>query len=128
MLPSQITGVTQVMPIWGLRYGIGTSIGEVEIDEVTSHASGVDYYNVSAGLRGSAPMFPGANAIFFGGVDGTMYKPATGGSDISRLGFHFGGGLMLKLLNTVWFRTDARFTQRPGSILSINVGLVYRAF
>ena len=128
LLPSMINGMSEVMPVWGLHYGMGISIGEVEFDGVSSHAAGSDYYNLAAGLRGSTPIFPAGNAIFFGGVDETIYRTSLSTTNRMKLGLHFGAGLMLKIVNTVWFRTDARFISGPGSILAVNLGLVYRAF
>ena len=128
ILPSRIPGMDQVMPIWGLRYGLPVSFGVVEFEGVSSHAYGSDYYNVAAGVRGNSPIFPGANFIYFAGIDETVYRPSTEAQNLNHLGFHFGGGLMMRIVDCIWFRSDARFINAPGSILAVEVGLVYRAF
>jgi|GEM_PF-2825221 len=127
ILPSRIPGMDQVMPIWGLRYGLPVSFGVVEFEGVNSHAYGSDYYNVMAGVRGNSPIFPGANFIYFVGIDETVYRPSTEAQNLNHLGFHFGGGLMMRIVDSIWFRSDARFINAPGSILAVEVGLVYRA-
>ena len=128
ILPSRISGMDQVMPIWGLRYGLPVSFGVIEFEGVSSHSYGSDYYNVAAGVRGNSPIFPGANFIYFAGIDETVYRPSTKAQNLNHLGFHFGGGLMMRIVNSIWFRSDARFINAPGSILAVEVGLVYRAF
>src|SRR5258708_7931998 len=55
-LPSQINGVTEVMPMWGFGYAVPSRKGFLEFGGELSQAKGVSYYIAHVDVRGDFPL------------------------------------------------------------------------
>ncbi len=124
LLPNQIVGMTEIMPVWGVRYGFAVRKGTLEFGVANARAKGVEYYNGSASIRGDYnidDMF----AIVYTGLDTHYYAPA-GGTFNMFVGAHVGGGFAAHLGDLLWFRTDMKFNLNPGTALYIGFGLEWR--
>jgi hypothetical protein len=126
LLPSQIKGMTEILPIVGVRYGLGVSFGTIELDGTNAHAKGVDWTCISISVRGDTPLFDGGNAIYYGGLDSTFYQPVGETSRSNQFGLHVGGGLMLRMSSSFWFRPEAKLMNNPGSTLYVGAGITYQ--
>ena len=127
MLPNQIDGITEILPIFGGRYGIKTTnLGMLEFSFSNIHAEGVDFTTLSATLRADLPAIDQFVGIFYGGVDFNYYRPATASDRTTDTGLHIGTGLMMHTTDTLWFRTDLKFMASPGTSLSILFGVVLK--
>ncbi len=127
MLPNQIDGVTEILPIFGGRYGISTaSAGVLEFGLSNIHAEGVDFTTLSVSLRADLPAIDQFVGIFYGGLDLNYYRPATASSRTTETGLHIGTGLMMHTTDTLWFRTDLKFMASPGTSLSLLFGIVLK--
>lgn len=124
LLPNQIKGMTEIMPLWGAHYAFPVRKGHLEIGIANAHAKGVDYYNGSVSMRGDyniEDMF----AIVFAGLDTHYYAPA--GEPFGMFfGAHVGGGFAANLGDLLWFRADMKFNVNPGTALYIGFGLEWR--
>ncbi len=69
MLPNQIDGVTEILPVFGGRYSIATQAGSVEMGLANTHAMGVDFTTAELSLRGDVPVGEGMTGIIYGGID-----------------------------------------------------------
>ena len=126
MLPNQIPGVTEILPVAGGRYGIGTRLGTFEFGGANSHASGIDFTTFEADLRGDFPVAEGLLGIGYGGFDYNWYSPIGSSNRQSETGFHVGVGAMMLASNTLWLRTDLKFMGGPGTSLYLLFGFVFR--
>jgi hypothetical protein len=127
LLPNQIDGVTEILPVYGARYAFGLgSVGSLELGFGNSHAEGVDFTTFTASLRGDVPVAPDIAGIFYGGVDEVWYRPVTDETRKLETGVHFGTGVMFKVTNTLWLRTDLKFMGGPGTSLYLGFGLAFR--
>ena len=127
MLPSGIDGVTEILPVFGGRYGIQTArVGVVELGLFNTHASGVDFTTFEANLRGAMPASPGIDILYFGGLDFNYYRPENEDSRKNITGFHLGGGTMLQITDTLWIRGDLKFMAGPGQSLFLLAGLIFK--
>ena len=127
LLPNQIEGVTEILPVLGGRYGFKTgSFGVVELGLSNSHAEGADFTTLSGSLRADLPAIDQFVGIVYGGLDVNYYRGAGSDSRKTETGLHFGTGLMYRFTETVWFRTDLSFMVQPGTSLSILAGLVFK--
>ncbi|CAN5452504.1 hypothetical protein BH10BDE1_BH10BDE1_07180 [soil metagenome] len=128
MLPNQIDGVTEVLPIFGGRYGMQAgSLGMAEFGLSNVHAEGVDFTTVSASLRADLPAMDGFFGIVYGGIDEHFYRPVGSDSRTTETGLHVGGGVMMHASDTLWFRGDLKFQAQPGTSLLFLFGFVFRA-
>ena len=126
MLPNQIDGVTEILPLFGGRYSFGLPAGAVEVFGENAHAEGVDWTSFGVSLRGEIPVMHGISGLIYGGPNFHYYAPA--GSIVRRsdYGVHFGvAGLML-VSDTFWLRTDLKFMGNPGTAMYLLFGLMFR--
>jgi hypothetical protein len=127
MLPNQIDGVTEVLPVFGGRYGLRTgSTGMAEFGLSNVHAEGVDFTTLSASLRADLPAMDDFFGIIYGGIDEHFYRPVGSDSRKTETGLHVGGGVMMHASDTLWFRTDLKFQAQPGTSLLFLFGFVFR--
>lgn len=125
LLPNQVPGMTEIMPVWGVKYGAPVRKGLIEFGVANSRSVGVIYYNGSISMRGDFnldDMF----AVTYAGLDIHYYSPA-GSTFNSYFGGHVGGGFAAHLGDLLWFRTDMKFNLNPGTALYIGFGLEWRA-
>lgn len=126
LLPNQIDGVTEILPVWGARYGLGTQLGTVEFGGSNTHAQGVDFTTLTVSLRGDIPVADQTLGLIYGGLDLNYYQPVNETSRQTVTGVHIGTGLMVKVVDTLWLRADLKFMGGPGTSLYLAAGLVFR--
>lgn len=126
LLPNQISGVTEILPAWGLRYSHPLSFGFVEAGVRDSHAKGVVWDVVSLDMRFDMNTVEGFTNIFYLGVDMNAYKPEFRGDRIWIGGAHVGTGLLMKVASTFWIRSDIGLAVSPGTSLFLNIGFAIR--
>ncbi len=127
LLPNQIEGVSEIMPIVGFRYAGSLSYGALEGGVVNSHAHGADVSVFSLSYRGELAPMPDLATLFYAGPDLHYYRPTGQSGRRSETGFHVGSGMMLLLGGPLWFRADMKFNMNPGTALFIGVGIAVRA-
>lgn len=127
MLPNQIDGITEILPLFGGRYGFRTgTIGVAEFGLTNSHAEGVDFTTLSGSIRADLPAIDQFVGIIYGGVDINYYRPAGKDNRSTDTGLHVGTGLMAHMSDTLWLRTDLKFMVQPGTSLAFLAGLVFK--
>ncbi len=126
LLPNQISGVTEILPTWGLRYSYPLSFGFLEASVRDSHAKGVVWDVASLDMRFDMNTVEGFTNIFYLGVDMNAYKPEFRGDRIWTGGAHVGTGLLMKVASTFWIRTDLGIAVSPGTSLFLNIGFAIR--
>ncbi len=124
LLPNQIQGMTEIMPVWGVRYGLPVRKGMLEMGVANARAYGVEYYNISASIRGDYNI-DDMYALIYAGIDSHYYSP-NGAPFNMYFGAHVGGGFAAHLGDLLWFRTDMKFNVNPGTALYIGFGLEWR--
>lgn len=127
MLPNQIDGVTEILPVFGGRYGFGTNIGTFEVGGANTHAEGVDFTTISGSLRGDFDLGDGMTGLIYGGLDWNYYVPAGATERQSETGLHIGTGAMMLVSNTLWLRSDLKFMGGPGTSLYLLFGILFKA-
>ena len=128
LLPHQISGLSDMLPVFGGRYGLPFSFGTVEAEFSNSHSFGVDWTNFALSLTGQSTLFPDGSALYFGGVDTSLYRSLGDQNRQLAVGFHVGGGVILKVVRSFWLRTDAKLMSGPGVTLMVDVGISYLGF
>jgi len=127
MLPSSIENVSEILPVFGGRYGIQTArVGIAELGLFNSHANGVDFTTFETSLRGSMPAGTGMDVLYFGGLDFNYYRPEGEESRKTQTGFHVGAGAMMQITDTLWLRGDLKFMGGPGQSLYLLFGIVFK--
>lgn len=124
LLPAQIDGVTEIMPLWGVRGAYRLRDAFVEAGAIAGNAEGAEWANVHLSLRGDFPI-EGLVGTVFAGFDGTQFKGVNKTAKIFG-GGHLGGGVMANISPTVWFRADMKLNVNPGTSLYIGFGFVFR--
>lgn len=127
MLPNQIDGVSEILPLLGGRYGLRTaSLGTLEFGLTNTHAEGVDFTTFTGSIRADLPAMDGFFGIIYTGIDLNYYRPAGSEDRRTETGFHVGSGILMHASDTLWFRSDLKFMASPGTSLSLLFGLVFR--
>lgn len=127
LLPNQIDGVTEILPVVGARYGFAMSeAGVIEIGAANSHAEGVDFTTFTLSMRGEVPLIEGITGIVYGGADFNWYRPESQSERLTAVGAHLGAGGMMLVSETLWLRTEMKFMGGPGTSLYLGFGLVLR--
>ena len=126
LLPNQIGGVTEIVPLSGVR--VGWRPGErsfVEGGFVMGSGDGASWKNYYVSMRTdlTVQMLTGSMYI---GVDATDYSGVGTGKSFV-VGGHWGGAILAHIADAVWFRGDMKFGFQPGTNLTITFGLVFRA-
>jgi hypothetical protein len=126
LLPNQIPGVTEIMPVFGARYAtpfLGT-MGEFAFGN--THAEGVDFTTFSAGARVDLPEIDQFVGFVTAGFDFHWYIPNGSTSRQTETGFHLGTGLMMRAVESLWLRSDIKLMAQPGTALYIGFGVMFR--
>jgi hypothetical protein len=127
MLPNQIVGVTEILPVFGGRYAMPTGLGKFELGGLNSHAEGVDFTTLEASLRGDIPIGDGAVGLIYAGVDFNWYSPKNISERQTETGFHIGTGAMVHVAENFWLRGEFKFMGGPGTSLYLLFGIAFRA-
>lgn len=127
LLPNQIDGVTEILPVFGGRYGFSTDrMGVAEFGVSNTHAEGVDFTVVSASLRAELPAIDQFVGSVYGGLDFTWFRPAGAEERQSETGLHVGAALSAMISNTLAFRSDLKLNASPGTSMALQFGLVFK--
>lgn len=127
MFPNSIDNVTEVMPVFGGRYGFAMPFGVVEGEFTNTHSEGVDFTTFGANLRGDINLGQGLTALVYGGPDFHYYIPRGSTSRQTDLGVHFGVGGLMHVTDTLWLRTDLKFHGNPGTAMYLLFGVMFRS-
>ena len=116
LLPNQIDGVTEILPVFGGRYGFSTDrLGVAEFGVSNTHAEGVDFTILSASLRADLPAIDQFIGSVYGGVDLSWFRPAGSEDRKTETGLHVGAAMAIMVSDTLWFRSDLKFNASPGT-------------
>lgn len=126
LLPNQIDGVTEILPLFGGRYGLSMWGVMTEATVFNSHAEGVDFTRFSYSARADLPAIDQFVGLIYGGLDFNYYRPVTASERQTETGLHVGAGIMMHASDTLWLRSDLCFSASPGTSLSLLFGLVFR--
>lgn len=127
LLPNQIDGVTEILPVFGGRYGFSTDrLGVAEFGVSNTHAEGVDFTILSASLRADLPAIDQFIGSVYGGVDLSWFRPAGSEDRKTETGLHVGAAMAIMVSDTLWFRSDLKFNASPGTSMALQFGLVFR--
>lgn len=127
LLPNQIDGVTEILPVFGGRYGFSTDrLGVAEFGVSNTHAEGVDFTILSASLRADLPAIDQFIGSVYGGVDLSWFRPASSEDRKTETGLHVGAAMAIMVSDTLWFRSDLKFNASPGTSMALQFGLVFR--
>ena len=124
LLPAQINGVTEIMPLWGFRGGYRVGDAFLESGFIGGNARGAEWINVHLSLRGDFPIEGLVGTVYAGG-DGTQFKGVNTEKKIFG-GGHLGGGVMAQVSTNIWFRADMKLNINPGTSLYIGFGFDFR--
>ncbi|MES2965698.1 MAG: hypothetical protein V4760_17585 [Bdellovibrionota bacterium] len=127
MLPNQVNGVDEILPVFGGRYGFGTKIGTLEAGGANSHAEGVDFTTISGSLRGDFDLGDGMSGLVYGGLDFNWYIPEGATERQSETGFHIGTGALMSVSENLSLRADLKFMGGPGTSLYLLLGVMFRS-
>ncbi len=121
LLPNQIRGVTEIQPVWGIRYGFPNGKKSlIEVGFGYSQAEGVQLLDSFARIRGDFPVEDLLMMAYVGG-DIWYYSPEEEEFKVD-FGAHFGGGFIAHIASNVAFRSDMKFQLNPGTSLYIGFG------
>lgn len=126
-LPNQIDGVTEILPVFGGRYGMALGGGIAELGLSNSHAEGVDFTTLSTSMRADLPAIDQFMGSIYGGLDFNFYRPAGAEDRTTETGFHVGAAILMHASSTLWFRGDLKFAANPGTSLFLLFGIVFRS-
>lgn len=124
MLPSRITGVTEIMNGWGTGITFFARKGTFEANFFNGIGSGQFYRSLIGSYRID---FKGDGALsalpifFMLGFQADQYVPTTGTSKVSG-GWHYGGGLRIQLNQSIDLRAQFQHRFSPGQSLIVLVG------
>lgn len=124
-LISQVPGISEIMPLWGISYSTKFGPGRIEPHYFHASAHGVQYNILGASYRidqslDDTTLFGG------GGVDIHNYLTPEDKNRKTNYGLHAMGGLMVLMTQAVWFRTELRLYAHPGFNLYYGFGLIVR--
>ncbi len=125
LLPNQIEGIEEILPRWGMRYGLRTGRGFIEGGAEFSKALGARFSTLSISLRGDIPVQTLVAQVFIG-MDLHQVVAPTATETTYLGGGHVGGGIMALIGGDVWFRSDMKFSINPGTSLYIGFGFIFR--
>lgn len=127
MLPNQIEGVTEILPIFGFRYAHSVASGlSIEGGLENAHAKGVDFTAATFDLRGDIPLGDQMFALLYGGLTFNYYSKINTQDRQSEWGGNVGGALLAGITETLAVRADLRMSASPGTSLYLGFGLAFR--
>tara|TARA_B100000749_G_C18450166_1_gene476219 strand:+ start:56654 stop:57175 length:522 start_codon:yes stop_codon:yes gene_type:complete len=120
LLPNQIDGATEIIPLWGLRGGIGWGGVTTEFGYIGGNGEGVKWNDVHISARANIPVETLVGHVYIG-IDLIDYQGANG-EEITRGSGHVGGGILNRIAPGVWFRGDMKFNVNPGTSMYLGFG------
>jgi hypothetical protein len=126
MLPNQIEGVTEILPVAGGRYSLNYGFGGFEFEGANSKGSGVDFTTLSVRYRADIPVAEGVSALGYGGMDLHWFLPNGATSRQTETGLHGGVAGLLFVTDALWLRADLKLTANPGTALHLLFGVMFR--
>lgn len=126
LLPNQVDGVSEILPVFGGRYGMALFGVRTEAGFANSHAYGVDFTTFSFSARADLPALEQFVGSIYGGLDLNYYIPEGATERQSDTGGHVGLALMMHTSSSLWLRSDLKFMVNPGTSLALLFGLVFR--
>jgi hypothetical protein len=125
LLPNQIQGMSEIQPMWGLRYSVPSGKGMLEFNVANSRAEGVVYYDAYLSYRYDVHMEEITGFLIVGA---DIHQWSSPPDDTTRVvpGVHVGTGIMMPLGDSLWFRSEMKFNMNPGTALYIGFGLVLK--
>ncbi len=124
-LPSQVSGLTEVTGMGGVRGGYRLNPTTVaEMSFTMGNGDGASYKNLSLDARFDVPIESFVTFVFIG-LDATYYK-GVGQNSLLVGGGNLGGGLMSQVGTSLWLRSDMKFSLNPGASLYFSVSLMFR--
>ncbi len=126
MLPNQIEGVTEILPVGGGRYSLNYGFGGFEFEAANSKGSGVDFTTLSVRYRADIPVAEGVSALGYGGMDLNWFLPNGATSRQTETGLHGGVAGLLYITDALWLRADLKLTANPGTALHLLFGVMFR--
>jgi len=127
LLPDQISGVTEILPVGGVFYKIPVAGAGLEFGLLNTHAKGVDFTTFPIRGRFELPLDEYMTAMVFAGPEVNYYSPVDTTDRQTVVGFHLGGGAMYHVLETLWFRAEMKYSFNPGDSLYFGFGVSFRS-
>ncbi len=127
LLPDQIKGVSELLPVWAFLYKIPFAGAGLEFGILNTHAYGLDYTTFPVRGRFDITIDPDLTAIVYAGPEINYYSETNSTSRNAVVGFHLGGGVMYHMLETVWLRAEMKYSVNPGDSLYFGFGISFRA-
>jgi len=124
LLPNDISGITEIIPLWGARLGHSWSRYHLEAGYMSGSDLGVEWSNAHFGLRLDLPIEQLVGFVTFG-ADLQRYKPLNESTSVTSGGY-FGGGILSKIDPDIWFRIDMKFNVKPGTSMYFGLGIMIR--
>ncbi len=124
LLPSGISGLTEITGLGGVRAGYKLGLPTVEATATLGNGDGANYRNLAVDLRLDVPI-ESFSGFFFLGLDLTDYAGLNERSKIFG-GVDLGGGVLLQLGHQFYLRSDVKFTFNPGTSLFVDFGFMIR--
>lgn len=125
LLPNQISGVTEIMGLGGLRMGTRIApAGWLEGSLLMGNGDGQSWRNGNVDVRMDIPV-ENLVAIAFIGLDIVQYE-GPGQSSTIDFGGDVGGGIQANVGGDIWIRTDMKFQFNPGTSLMIGLSFMWR--
>jgi hypothetical protein len=125
LLPSGITGVTQILGLGQVHAGVRVSDNAWwEANYLMGNGSDQSWKNIDTNLRLDIPVENLVGIGFFG-LDVVDYS-GPGKSSTFTPGVHAGCGIQALLGGTVWFRGDMKYEVGPGDSLYIGMAIIIR--
>jgi hypothetical protein len=125
LLPDQVYETAEILKAVGVRYGYPFSAKSLtEFGYTGAHTAGAKYTNFDLSLRGDVPILD----LFAFGLIGADITRIHGPATPSKIypGGHIAGGVLAHVADTLFLRTELRFTFNPGTILFFGFGFEYR--
>ena len=127
MLPNQIDGVRDILPVFGGRYAFGLSgPGAIEVGLQNSHAQGVDFTTLNLDFRAVFPAAPGISAAIYLGPALNYYSEKDSSNRLTATGIEFGVAGLMSVGDVLQLRADLKFMGGPGTSLYLLFGVVFR--
>jgi hypothetical protein len=126
LLPDQIKGVTELLPVWAFLYKIPFAGAGLEFGILNTHAYGLDYTTFPVRGRFDIPIDADLAAMVYAGPEINYYTETNSNDRNAVVGFHLGGGAMFHVLETVWLRAEMKYSVNPGDSLYFGFGFSFR--
>tara|TARA_B100001248_G_scaffold240180_1_gene205954 strand:- start:13356 stop:13886 length:531 start_codon:yes stop_codon:yes gene_type:complete len=128
ILPTNISGVDEIQSSWHFRYALAGSDGvSYELGYQHSNSNGVLWRNISLSFKNESDV-ESLLVQLYAGADYTMYEVDTALESLDRdtFGGHVGSAVLIPLSGSSFFRSDMKFSMKPGTSLYIGFGFEKR--